>query len=181
MRARTTPSEPAQDSLALDDPLMLMKEELLEEDSPRDTAFTLDGLEGDFMDNFMDMEDSPEPVAIKEEKPAAESVPSNPEQAPEADPAPSANIAQDVATVLTVLTPEQQMRFIDKLAESMGMQLAALFAQNNEKASQLTLPSGSAPDIALPLASAAIGAFVMSSMAMGPGPVAAKKAPTVSA
>jgi hypothetical protein len=105
------------------------------------------------------------------------------------------------------LTPELKLRFVDKLAESMGAQLVASMQQQalvtavpadgegamykhtlqqQEIEGYMVLPSGArAPEIALPLASAALGAFVMSSLqSLGASPavnaVAAKKAATVS-
>jgi hypothetical protein len=92
----------------------------------------------------------------------------------------------DFNGIIESLSPELKLRFIDKLAEAMANQLASsvggpmAFAQVEatvpEKESVLNskaessyptfmLPSGSqAPDIALPLASAALGAFFMSSL-----------------
>eukprot|EP01039_Chlorochromonas_danica_P002245 gene2245-2459_t len=104
---------------------------------------------------------------------------------------PSSLTAQDLTTVLTALTPDLQTRFVDKLAEAMGAQLAAALTSqvcnvvSDTKDSGLVLPSGNAPEIALPLASAALGAFVMSSLqslGLGGGQqVAAKKIATISA
>lgn len=101
--------------------------------------------------------------------------------------------ATDLSSIIESLSPELKLRFIDKLAEAMAAQLAASatgplavaqvetidkenvsngkeqsVAPHQNSASgnpTFMLPSGSqAPDIALPLASAALGAFFMSSM-----------------
>eukprot|EP01038_Epipyxis_sp_PR26KG_P011985 gene11985-16043_t len=85
---------------------------------------------------------------------------------------------------LEFLSPELKVRFVDKLAEEMGKQLSTIVTNNvptqaavevvsvnaasaNSKSNEYHLPSGSkAPEIALPLASAAIGAFVSLKAAM---------------
>lgn len=95
------------------------------------------------------------------------------------------NSISEVSSVIDKLPQELQLRFVDKLAEVVGVQLAsAMGSQTNapvvkaevvpdsSEQSKLVLrtpypeyvlPSGSkAPEIALPLASAAISAFLMS-------------------
>jgi hypothetical protein len=114
-------------------------------------------------------------------------------------PAPVGGV-HDLFAILESLSPELKVRFVDKLAEVMGKQLANNMGTTAEAApvtadpvssvyntealrardisptqnfAQLTtgvsapyhLPSGvPAPEIALPLASAALGAFVLSSL-----------------
>lgn len=90
----------------------------------------------------------------------------------------------EVSSVIDKLPTELQLRFVDKLAEVVGLQLAS--AMNSQRVPvvkaelvedahpqtktvmnspypEYVLPSGNkAPEIALPLASAAISAFLMS-------------------
>eukprot|EP01031_Cornospumella_fuschlensis_P035079 gene35079-42484_t len=68
-------------------------------------------------------------------------------------PVPSSGL-QELPQILALLSPEMQLRFVDKLAESVSLRLM------DSKGSQM-------PEIALPLASAALGAFLMSSLSMG--------------
>jgi hypothetical protein len=91
--------------------------------------------------------------------------------------------AHDIAMFLECLTPELKVRFVDKLAEYTSMQMlqnrnmfpiaaataeAMPFSPSDEK-HDFYLPSGNpAPRIALPLASAALSAFMMSSMQLNP-------------
>ncbi len=113
-------------------------------------------------------------------------------------PAPVGGV-QDLFAILESLSPELKVRFVDKLAEVMGKQLASNMGTTTAEAAPVTadpitystgasaardvslsqnftqlttgvgapyhLPSGApAPEIALPLASAALGAFVLSSL-----------------
>eukprot|EP01034_Spumella_vulgaris_P022818 gene22818-28991_t len=104
---------------------------------------------------------------------------------------------QDLFAILESLSPELKVRFVDKLAEVMGKQLANNMGTSTAETAPVTaapvytaeaprrdvcltqnfahlttgasapyhLPSGvPAPEIALPLASAALGAFVISSL-----------------
>eukprot|EP00595_Chromulina_sp_UTEXLB2642_P001842 CAMPEP_0196762684 /NCGR_PEP_ID=MMETSP1095-20130614/2552_1 /TAXON_ID=96789 ORGANISM="Chromulina nebulosa, Strain UTEXLB2642" /NCGR_SAMPLE_ID=MMETSP1095 /ASSEMBLY_ACC=CAM_ASM_000446 /LENGTH=435 /DNA_ID=CAMNT_0042114227 /DNA_START=1312 /DNA_END=2619 /DNA_ORIENTATION=+ len=90
----------------------------------------------------------------------------------------------DLSQILGLLTPEMQARFVDKLAETVGSQLAAMIASNKpvhttavierevintpvsvpqmNNSQSITKTSVETPAIALPLASAALGAFVAS-------------------
>lgn len=61
---------------------------------------------------------------------------------------------QELPQILALLSPELKERFVDKLVESVSSRLL------DSKGSQM-------PEIALPLASAALGAFLMSSLSMG--------------
>ncbi len=85
----------------------------------------------------------------------------------------------DFVSILEHLSPDLKLRFIDKVAESMGAHLALNVNMGHRDLMPLPdstkfqysstpsflLPSGSeAPDIALPLASAALGAFVQHSL-----------------
>jgi hypothetical protein len=85
-------------------------------------------------------------------------------------------VPSDMSSIIDGLSPEMKSRFLDKLAESMGAHMAASFNTLSESSKlssdsksytpcvpTFLLPSGSeAPEIALPLASAALGAFVQS-------------------
>jgi len=93
----------------------------------------------------------------------------------------------EVSSVIDKLPTELQLRFVDRLAEIVGLQLAgsmtpivkAELVQDSHSSSvhhipsfpDYMLPSGSkAPEIALPLASAAISAFLMSNFRSLPNP-----------
>lgn len=158
--------------------------------SPKDTFFSLDGLQMEGLeevwDDLMELDAlSPiPPIKIKLEpgtEPAA-----IPSAAFPSAVVPSASLASDLQTVLTSLTPELKLRFVDKLAEVMGQQLAqgaAAAAGGGAAAGGAVGDKLDLPDIAMPLASAALGAFVMASLQSlhGPGMVAGQKVPAVCA
>jgi hypothetical protein len=165
---------------------------LANEISPRDTFFSVDGLEG-WDDGLLDFDAPITPLV-------ADANNSTPAAAPVAQllknelASPAAAIAtnlttQDIAAVLESLSPELKQRFVDKLAEALGANLAANLQHTQhaipaETCQPMMLPSGSqAPEIAWPLASAALGAFVMSSLQSlgGNVPNPAKKTMTISA
>jgi hypothetical protein len=208
VRAKT--SHPNPPAIAPPAPLPMEVEELqpapvlpLADDiSPRDTFFTADGLEA-WDDGLLDFDAPITPIppstasansASSTDRPAVAPV------APIAQPLPAevsssatttvtSLTTQDIAAVLESLSPELKVRFVDKLAEAVGANLAANLqnaqhSQPIETCQPLMLPSGSqAPEIAWPLASAALGAFVMSSLQSlgGNVPNTAKNGVTISA
>jgi len=74
-------------------------------------------------------------------------------------------LLQDVGSIITSLSPVLQERFVDKLAEVIGMQLASHFKPADSlhlQPSQCSTSEASALPIEFKLASAALGAFVAS-------------------
>jgi hypothetical protein len=83
-------------------------------------------------------------------------------------PAPVPIQASDLSAVLGSLSPELKLRFLDKLAESMGTALAMQAGTPAQVHMQATQAGGQdklthLPEIAMPLASAALNAFMMAS------------------